>query len=247
VLPAVAVAGLLLAASIGTYQIVRIHDRMVAAAIAAARYGSSSRDPATGRSPGPAGRSHPAPRLTPVARPHRLPRLKPLPRMPPLPRLRHRPAASQAADSERGELTRLASLLQRSASVRTDLNAATHAVADCVMAPATGLRSIEEVIGDRSQLLDAAVQAPVASIPDGAGLLAELVSGLRFSLAADGQFANWASGLGDTCPVPTLASSSFQAALSDSGRANTAKSQFLEQWNPLAAGYRLPTFRADQI
>jgi hypothetical protein len=172
--------------------------------------------------------------------------------MPPIPKTVTRPAggtgSSPAGSTEGTQLSELAGLLRRSAAIRTRLEATTRAVADCTLAPGRGLSRIDRVISSRSELLTSVAAAGVSDIPGGSRLRAEFVGALSYSLAADGEFADWLQTIaGEACPAPTLSVSSFQAALSDSGLANIAKTEFLRQWNPLAARFGQPEFGIGQI
>jgi hypothetical protein len=241
-LPATVIVGLLLAATAATYEVVRIHDRTVAAIAAGARASDRVQQPAE-----------------PARRParHRLGRLPnptalPRPSMPPIPKTATSRAGSTgrgaAGTNEPAQLRELAALLRRSAAIRTLLEATTRAVADCALAPDLGLSRLHQVIQRRGALLSSVAAAAVSEISDGGQLRAELVSALSYSLAADGEFANWMGTIsGGACPVPTLSVSSFQAALSDSDLANGAKAEFLRQWNPLAARFGQPEFGTGQI
>ncbi len=238
-LPATVIVGLLLTATAATYEVVRVHDRTVAA-IDSGAGGSDRPHPQAGPD-----RRH---RLSLVPSRAALTR----PRMPPIPKTTNsragRTARSPAGTSELTQLTELTALLRRSAATRTLLEATTHAVADCTLAPDRGLSRLDQVIQSRGELLTSVAAAAVSQIPDGSQLRAELVSALSYSLAADAEFATWLGTIsGGACPVPTLSVSSFQAALSDSGLANSAKAEFLRQWNPLAAGFDQPEFGVGQI
>ncbi len=157
-------------------------------------------------------------------------------------------ARSTAGSTEGAELRELAALLRRSAAVRTLLEATTRAVADCTLAADEGLSRLDRVISSRRELLAGVAAAAVTEVPGGRQLRAELLSALGYSLAADREFADWLrTSARRGCPVPTLSVSSFRAALSDSDLANAAKAEFVQQWNPLAARFGQPQFRATQI
>jgi hypothetical protein len=246
VLPVCVIVALLLAATAATYQVIRIHDRTVAADAAAAR--ASGRDRP---SPSPPGRpSRIRPRPVPSASALGRPSLPPIPRP-----VTHRAgktatkrAGRAAGSTESTQLGELAALLRRSAAVRSLLDATTRAVADCALAPGQGLSRLDRVILSRSELLASVAAATVSEVPEGSQLRAEFVSALRFSLAADSEFADWLRAVGgEACPVPTLSVSSFQAALTDSDLADAAKTEFLLQWNPLAARSGQPVFGVGQI
>lgn len=232
------IAVLLLAATAATYQVIRIHDRTVAAIAASARDQPS---PATASRP-PTIHVRPAPHATVLPRPS----------LPPIPKRFLRQAGSaarrHAGSTESAQLSELAALLRRSATVRSLLDATTGSVADCTLAPGQGLSRLDRVIVSRSELLASVASATVSEVPDGSQLRAEFVSALRFSLAADSEFADWLRAVaGQSCPVPTLSVSSFLAALSDSDLADAAKAELLLQWNPLAARSGQPVFGVGQI
>jgi hypothetical protein len=242
-LPAIVIAGLLLTATAATFEVVRIHDRTVAAIAAGGHAG------ARGRPRAESSRPRPRHRLSALPNPTALPR----PSMPPIPKQAKSQAGSATSPAASGgteltELTELAALLHRSAAIRSFLEATTRAVADCALAPDAGLARLDQVIQRRGDLLTSVAAAAVSEIPDGSRLRAEFVTALSYSLAADGEFADWVQAVaGGACPLPTLSVSSFQAALSDSGLANDAKAEFLSQWNLLAARFGQPEFRIGQI
>jgi hypothetical protein len=172
--------------------------------------------------------------------------------MPPIPKPAKSPGGSATGNpggsTELTQLSELASLLRRSAAVRARLEATTRAVDECTLSADLGLSRLDQVIVSRSELLASVAATDISQIPDGSQLRAEFVSALGFSLAADGEFADWLRSVaGGACPVPTLSVSSFQAAQSDSGLANAAKVEFLRQWNLLAGRFGEPEFRASQI
>jgi hypothetical protein len=244
--PVCVIAALLLAASAATYQVIRIHDRTVAAIAASDR--ASGRD-----RPSPSAPSRPSLiHIRPAGRAPALPR----PSLPPIPRkfLRQagrtagRHAESTAGSTESAQLSDFAALLRRSANVRSLLDATTRAVADCTLAPGQGLSRLGRVIVSRSELLASVAGATVSQVPAGSQLRAAFVNALRFSLAADSEFADWLRAVaGQSCPVPTLSVSSFLAALSDSDLADAAKAALLLLWNPLAARSGQPVFGVGQI
>jgi hypothetical protein len=256
-LPVTVIVALLLAATAATYEVMRIHDRAVAAFAAEARASSRSRPRADFPGLGSPTRPGPVPRLGAPARPT----------LPPMPRATGRAgstaegspgntakgsagstAKGSAGSTELAQLTDLAALLRRSAAVRALLEATTRAVANCTLASGQGLPRLDRVIVSRSELLASVAAASVTKIPDGSQLRAGFVTALRFSLAADGEFADWLRAIaGQACPVPTLSDSSFQAALSASQLADAAKVEFLRQWNPLAARAGQPEFGVGQI
>jgi hypothetical protein len=255
VLPAALIGVLLFAATGATYEVVRVHDRAAAAqSVAGARLRQQvshhRHHPVRRAGPGP-----PAARtLPPSPRPAGSPTpASPAPASPapasPVPATTVPPTTGPAGGTEAAELGQITTLLRRSATIRTELNATTRAVASCALSTGGGLARIETVIRARTEVLDAAVGATVSAISGGARLRAELVEAMRYSLAADSQFADWLRDLSgwDACPVPTVSNSSYLAGLTDSTLAGAAKAGFLRQWNQLAASFGQPAFSAGQI
>jgi hypothetical protein len=266
VLPAAMIAGLLVAASTATYAVIRVHERTAAGTWAGVGGQTGQPGPGSGR-PGQPGRARSAPAGSAglrsrrpgsahspgsahppgsLRRPHPLP----LPRPTALPRPSLPTGTSPGRSTEAAELGQVAALLRRSAAVRSVLDATTRAIASCQLPSGAGLSRLKGVIVTRTGLLESAAATQVAAVPGGGRLQASLVDAMRFSLAADTEFAAWAADVGnagDSCPVPTLSDSSFQTALTDSALASAAKAQFLQQWNQLAAASGEPAFRGSQI
>jgi hypothetical protein len=73
---------------------------------------------------------------------------------------------------------------------------------------------------------------------------------LRLSAAADHDFAAWtrnARRQRSTCAAGSLSGGGYLAGLRESARADDAKADFLQLWNPLAAETGQPVFSSSQI
>jgi hypothetical protein len=206
--------------------------------------------------------SHPPGAASPAARPPQgePPTAATHPRPPGLPA---RPRTSQGAGpstsagsgpgagaaTERAELAQVSALLRRSAASRAVVLATTRAVASCTLLPGVALAQLDAAIAARQILLTDSGTLPVAAIPAGVLMRADLAAALRYSIAADRGFAHW---MGDvqqagTCPVSLLADDSYVAGLHESALASRAKARFLRLWDPLAAGLGQPVFTRGQI
>ncbi len=160
-----------------------------------------------------------------------------------------RPSVSSPDGDELAELNQIAVLLQRSVKARSLVTSATRGVASCLLSSRAGITRMEGAIRSRQQLISSASTAPVSAIPGGIELRTELEMALRFSAVADVEFAAWMRDIGHSvmCPVPMTSVSAFQLAMADSALAGRAKSQFLQQWNSVAAGFGQPAFSSGQI
>ncbi len=129
------------------------------------------------------------------------------------------------------------------------MTSATRGVASCVLSTGAGLRRMDGAIRSRQQLISSASTAPVSAIPEGIELRTQLEMAFRFSVVADMEFAVWMRDIGHSvmCPVPMTSDSAFQIAMADSALAGRAKSQFLRQWDRVAASSGQPAFSSGQI
>lgn len=161
------------------------------------------------------------------------------------------PSAMPAPGSplELAQVSQITALLQRSAAIRTFLGQTTRGVATCTMPATVGLSRIAAVIQARTGMLSSVLSSAMSAIPDGEQIRSELVAATRFSLAADSEFAAWMRVLprAGSCPVPTISSSLYLAAIEDSTMADGAKFEFLQRWNPLAISLAQPSFGSGQI
>jgi hypothetical protein len=230
-LSAAACIGVLLAGTGATYALIgQLHSPMAGARHPDGRSAASR--------PGPAVPEH---RATPAASPAR--------NSPPASGQGPLPSVSSPDDDELAQLGQIAVLLQRSVKARSLVTSATRGVASCVLSTGAGLRRMDGAIRSRQQLISTASTAAVSAIPGGIELRTELEMALRFSAVADVEFAAWMRDVGHSviCPVPMASDSAYQIAMADSALAGRAKSQFLRQWNRVAASSGQPAFGSGQI
>jgi hypothetical protein len=151
--------------------------------------------------------------------------------------------------AESAQLARLSGLLQQSHAARSRVVRATAGVGNCSMAPAAGVGLMNQSIRQRQKVLGELKTVPVSSIPGGRSMAAELQQVLRHSVDADRDFVGWMQQIQPSrhCRLNTRKSAPYQAGLTASARANSAKTAFLAHWNPLARKFGQPTYTAFTI
>jgi serine/threonine-protein kinase len=148
------------------------------------------------------------------------------------------PATRQAAA--------LDTLLISSSTARTALHRSVKQVAGCVnLAGAIG--DLQGVVNQRSTEYSRAMTLMVSALPDGAKVKSKLTTALSLSLKADQDYLTWARQQRATGCTPTSQSASYNAAFSDSQRADAAKEAFVQAWNPVATRFGLAQNSARDI
>ena len=148
------------------------------------------------------------------------------------------PASRQAAA--------LDTLLISSSTARTALHRAVKQVAGCVnLAGAIG--DLQDVVNQRSAEYSRATALMVSALPDGAKVKSKLTTALSLSLKADQDYLTWARQQRASGCTPTSQSGSYNAAFSASERADTAKEEFVQAWNPVATRFGLAQNSARDI
>lgn len=151
------------------------------------------------------------------------------------------PSAQQrAADS-------LAGLLAQSVTDRSSIVNAASSVSQCGPPLSQDPQVFETAASARQRLASQLASLPGRSALPGQ-MLQALTGAWQASAMADRDFARWARDeLSQGCTHNDQADPNFQAAAGPDGRATTAKKAFVHLWNPMAAQYRLPTYRWNQL
>jgi hypothetical protein len=148
-------------------------------------------------------------------------------------------AATTGGGSAQGQAAQINNLLDASAASRQSLASAVQDVGNCTnLSSATS--AISTVASQRASEYDQASRLSAGALPDGAALKFDLLSALHYSVAADKDFLAWAqqnAGCQGTAPV----NAAYNAGLRASGKAVTAKKNFLRLWNPVASNQGFPT------
>lgn len=146
-------------------------------------------------------------------------------------------APKSPATDGRTQAIGLDTLLNASSNSRTNLRAALNDAERCVNA-ASAADTLRRVTDERSGQLARARELPVDAIAGGTAIRDRLVSALTHSVAADEAFTAWARNV-------ATGRCGHDANYAEAGRASsaatTAKRAFCTAWNPVAAGYGLPT------
>lgn len=145
---------------------------------------------------------------------------------------------SPSSQSESDEATQMSNLLDASSSSRQSLDAAVQDVGNC-SGSSSDVTTISNVANQRTTEYNNAKQLSTGALPDGSQLKSDLVSALYYSTQADQDFLTWAQQqINDGGCTQTA---SYQAGVTASQNAVTAKNEFVQLWNPIATSQGLPT------
>jgi hypothetical protein len=112
---------------------------------------------------------------------------------------------------------------------------------------AGAIGDLQGVVNQRSTEYSRAMTLMVSALPDGAKVKSKLTTALSLSLKADQDYLTWARQQRATGCTPTSQSASYNAAFSDSQRADAAKEAFVQAWNPVATRFGLAQNSARDI
>jgi Protein kinase domain len=106
---------------------------------------------------------------------------------------------------------------------------------------AADVATIRTVAEQRQKEYSQASGLQVGALANGSQLKTDLLTALRASLKADNDYLSWASQEQQQGCFPASSSSAFNNASGWDAQAVTAKSNFANEWNPIAQLYALPT------
>jgi hypothetical protein len=106
---------------------------------------------------------------------------------------------------------------------------------------AADVATIRTVAEQRQKEYSQASGLQVGALANGSQLKTDLLTALRASLKADNDYLSWASQEQRQGCFPASSSSAFNNAGGWDAQAVTAKSNFANEWNPIAQLYALPT------
>jgi hypothetical protein len=153
--------------------------------------------------------------------------------------------SSQSARQRAAE--NLAGLLAQTVTDRSSIVNAVSSVSQCGPALSQDPQVFENAAAARQRLLSQLASLPGRSALSGQ-MLQALTGAWRASATADRDFARWAQDeLSHGCTRNDQADPSFQATAGPDSRATTGKKAFVNHWNPMAAQYRLPSYRWNQL
>jgi hypothetical protein len=141
----------------------------------------------------------------------------------------------------------LTSLLAQSAGSRSQVQAATVAIATCGdLAGAQAMLTAAQ--SSRQALVGQLGQLDVSHLPQSTALVSTLTNAWQSSADSDGSYAQWAANeQSKTCVPNDSGDSHYQAALVADGRASMAKQQFTSLWNPIATSLGLQQWQPNQF
>lgn len=150
-------------------------------------------------------------------------------------------------DTAKDQVRYLTQILQKSAAGRANLDAAVAQVRNCSNV-AGAITTINGVIANRQELLDALASTPVDAVPNGSELVAKLRNALDLSLKSDRVWLQWAQSEQSNNCAEGESSASFKQVETMNRSVATAKDAFVTAWNSQIAGtYKAPRFATSQI
>jgi len=152
-------------------------------------------------------------------------------------------------------LTAIAGYLAQSATARSEVSQATEGVQNCTEDPTTALTPIKAGLAIRQGIAGNLNNIDLSGVSGGPQLLASLKAAINDSVTADEAFVAWVmdvqasdaqGGQGQPSACSQYQSdSNWQAANVASTAATNDKTQFVSEWNPVAAAYGLTQYPAD--
>ena len=149
------------------------------------------------------------------------------------------PTQQQAAQN-------LSALLSLSVADRGSIVAAAQNVGACGSGLAHDATTFASAAKSREDLLSRLAGLSGRSTLS-ASMISDLAKAWRASQQADQDLAAWAKDESQGCSTNSQHDPNFQAAVGPDGRATHFKKAFVEQWNPIAARYSLPSYKWDQL
>ncbi|MGH3193155.1 MAG: hypothetical protein ACRDPY_41085 [Streptosporangiaceae bacterium] len=136
----------------------------------------------------------------------------------------------------------LSALLTQSVTDRSSIDAATADAQNCGPNLSQDPQILRQAASSRQTLLNQLASLSGASnLPS--GLLANLTGAWQSSMKADQDYAQYAQDqIANGCVKNDTADPGYQAALGPDGQATTYKTAFVNQWDPIAMQYGLPTY-----
>lgn len=150
-------------------------------------------------------------------------------------------------DTAKDQVRYLTQILQKSAAGRANLDAAVAQVRSCSNM-AGAITTINGVIANRQELLDALASTPVDAVPNGSELVAKLRNALELSLKSDKVWLQWAQSEQSNSCAEGENSATYKQVEAMNRSVATAKDAFVAAWNSQISGaYKAPRFATSQI
>jgi hypothetical protein len=153
-----------------------------------------------------------------------------------------------SSDDPVAEAAAITNILQEAHSERQSVINAVNDAINCGNDLAADQQALESAQSDRQQLAQSAADTPVNEL-DGASAIPQVLSAaMSDSAAADGDFAQWAGDLQNSCLSGSVTQDpNYTAAQAASTQANQDKQTLLSAWNPIAQQYSQQTWSISDI
>lgn len=152
-----------------------------------------------------------------------------------------------SVSNEKAAAQDLSTLLGESVADRSAIVNASQAVESCSPTLANDVETFSNAATSRQNLIK-----ELSSIPDASslpsGLTQLITSAWQASEEVDRDYATWAQQESTTgCQPNNTTNAAFQAATAPNTQATQFKQEFVNQWNPIATQFNLPTYQWDQL
>jgi hypothetical protein len=142
-------------------------------------------------------------------------------------------------------LSAIESLLQQSSAARQQVTTTTNAVDGCTTSGSDGASQMNTPISTRQAIIHQLSTVPRTGLPT--MLVPDLISAEQYSLQSDQSYRAWMSSIPPLTCGSEAHNADYDNGQTSSEQATTAKTQFVVEFNPLAAQYGLPSWSQDQI
>jgi hypothetical protein len=139
----------------------------------------------------------------------------------------------------------IAGYLTLSGQARQGIGAAISAISRCTDIP-SAVTTLNNAADVRTRILGGLASADVSALPNGAAAVADLSQAMQASADADRHYAAWGQAVSG-CRAQAPHNAEFVAAQQADIMATAAKQRFADEWNPIAARYRLAPQSANTI
>lgn len=136
-------------------------------------------------------------------------------------------------------------IIVQSHDLRSKANAAIEATQKCANMPANK-QSFTDVAAKRQAQADGMKGLTVDKLPDGAKLKQDLITSWQYSAESETDYANWASD-NLTCAGKPGSNDNYNRGNSAGGKAGSAKSAAVGDWNAFATKYGMETIKISDL
>jgi hypothetical protein len=156
-------------------------------------------------------------------------------------------AAAGTSAAERRAASSVASMLARSAAERSAIIGAATGIGTCGPGLATAQKVFDDAAASRRSMLASLAALPGRdTLPP--ALVGDLTQAWQASIAADQAYAQWANDeITQGCVRDDTSDPGYRATVAPNRQASQYKDSFVAAWNPIASGYGLTQYSADQF